>query len=201
MDAIIEKLKANWEFGVAGGVLLLTALLLGAYFLLGSENDLGELSSAGSIESSTMLSKGAFDFLTKGVPEVKGNPFVFPAAVPEPQKPRPRPKPQAQAPKPKPQSIEELKPEPAEDVKSREPAMEQATAQFVRKGSSGGRPMAIVKLTMQGGKAENLKLAIGDGAYGMKLLAIDEERIEVQDAKGIRGTIPRGRSVKLHLKR
>lgn len=199
MDDIFEKLKANWEYCVAGGILLLAALLLGAYFLLGNEDDLTELSGSGSMETSSMLSREAMDFLTKGCPEVKGNPFKLPIAAPEPPKPKPKPKPQPPQPKPEPKP--QPKPEPIEEVQPKKPEIEQAIAQFVMRGNVGARPMAIVKVTFADGKVDNLRMGIGDGAYGLKLLAIDGEQIEVQDAKGVKGPIPRGKARKLHLKR
>ena len=93
MDDLLEKLKANWEYCVAVGILLLAVLMLAGHFFLGNKDELGELSSAGSMESSSMLSGNALDFLTKGTPEVKGNPFKLPLAAPEQPKPKPKPKP------------------------------------------------------------------------------------------------------------
>ena len=199
MDDLVEKLKANWEYCVAIGILLLAVLMLGGHFLLGNKDDLDELSNAGSMESSSMLSENAMDFLTKGSPEVKGNPFKLPLAAPEPPKPKPKPKPQPAQPKPQPKPQPE--PEPIEEVEQKKPDFEQAIAQFVMKGNVGARPMAIVKVTFVDKKIDNLRLGIGDSAYGLKLLSIDGEQIEVQDAKGVKGAIPRGKARKLHLKR
>ena len=199
MDDLVEKLKANWEYCVAIGILLLAVLMLGGHFLLGNKDDFGELSSTGSMESSSMLSANALDFLTKGSAEVKGNPFKLPLAAPEPPKPKPKPKPQPVQPKPQPKPQPE--PEPIEEVEPKKPDFEQAIAQFVMKGNVGARPMAIVKVTFADKKTDNLRLGIGDSAYGLKLLSIDGEQIEVQDAKGVKGAIPRGKARKLHLKR
>ena len=199
MDDLLEKLKANWEYCVAVGILLLAVLMLVGHFFLGNKDELGELSSAGSMESSSMLSGNALDFLTKGSAEVKGNPFKLPLAAPEPPKPKPRPKPQPAPPKPQPKPQPE--PEPIEEVKPKKPDFEQAVAQFVMKGNVGARPMAIVKVTFADKKTDNIKMGIGDSAYGLKLLSIDGEQIEVQDAKGVKGAIPRGKARKLHLKR
>ena len=69
------------------------------------------------------------------------------------------------------------------------------------KGSISARPMAIIKLKMPDGTVENLKMGIGDSRHDIKVLAIESEQIEVQDAKGNKGSISRGKAKKLHIKR
>lgn len=202
MDDLLEKLKCNWELAVVAGVVLFAAIILGAHFLLGNNKDIDDLNASGTIEASSMLSEHALDFLTKKPDGVNDNPFKLPIKPPETPKPKPKPKQEPQnisrpAPLPKTEPIQE----PQEEIKPPEPEFTQAIAQFVMKGNIAARPMAIIRIKTPDGNSENLKMGIGDTKYEMKLLSIENEQIELQDAKGTKGSIPMGKAKRLYIKK
>ena len=81
------------------------------------------------------------------------------------------------------------------------PEMQVAKLQFVLQGSnSSARTMAVVKLTMADGKVSNVKVGIGETKYGIKVLDIASDEMQIQDAKSNKIRIPKGATRKLWIK-
>ena len=199
MDVFLEKLKANWEVCVVGLALLVTLSILVSHFVFVDDDGVNALHASGSMEFKSTLSPGAFDFLKQNSSSVEANPFKLPIAAPEPPRPQPKPQPKpVEKPKPK------LEMPPMETVAEPEPPkpeMQVAKLQFVLQGSnSSARTMAVVKFTMADGKASNVKLGIGETKYGVKVLDIASDEMQIQDAKSNKIRISKGATRKLWIK-
>ena len=202
MDKNIKLVKENWEVLVLAVTSLLAVVLL-AVFFLGSESEENVASkSKQKLERAKALSDKAFAFLTPRSSECARNPFELPSGMLEPPKPKhtepPKPKKEEPptavvqpAPEPKTEPTPEPPPEPKEKPKPK--VMIPGTFEFVfQRCNNDGRTIALVKIQRQNAEVQGVTVGVGEAVMGVKVISISEDRIQLQDAKGNRGTIPLG---------
>ena len=194
MDKNIKLVKENWEVLVLAVTSLLAVVLL-AVFFLGSESEENVASkSKQKLERAKALSDKAFAFLTPRSSECARNPFELPSGMLEPPKPKKEEPPTAvvqPAPEPKTEPTPEPPPEPKEKPKPK--VMIPGTFEFVfQRCNNDGRTIALVKIQRQNAEVQGVTVGVGEAVMGVKVISISEDRIQLQDAKGNRGTIPLG---------
>ena len=198
MDRIIRLAKENWEVLVLSVTCLIAVVSISVSFWGSDEEETVRWKSNQKLERPKVLSDKAFAYLAPRRATCGRNPFELPAGLLEPPKPKPRP---AVAPKPKPvvppvvvvSPEPEPNPEPEAEPEPKPPTMAPGTFEFVfQKCNNDGRTIALVKAQRQGGDLQVVTVGVGEAVMGVKVLSISEERIQLQDAKGNRGTIPLG---------
>ncbi len=195
MNISTEKLKNNWEYCTLAAVVIIAAAILAMHFMSNTESQSSAIIHGSSLETESVLSEQAFDFLHKKTATPEMNPFTLPIEAPQ-SKPKPAPGPVAlppkPAPKPQPQK-EEIKQEPAKP----KPKYKVGEVQFVLRGkTSSAKAMAVIKITTDGA-SKNIRLGIGENRSGIKILEIHSNEIIVQDARGTKFTMLRGEKKKM----
>ena len=204
MDKFIKYVKENWEIAVLAVVCLLAIISCVVFFCGGSEEELATASSRQKLERQRALSVKAFDFLNPKKFDCSRNPFALAVKKPEPPKPKPKPTPPPVQPKKVEEKLEATQPQeapkqeaaPVKEVvveKPTGPKIIAGTFEFVfQRRNSDGKAVAVVKAHRRGDEPAVFTVGVGEGVLGVKVLAISEERIGLQDARGQRGTIPLG---------
>ena len=198
MEKFIKIAKENWELLVLFATCLVAVVLLSVFFL-GSKEDGGVASkSKQPLNRAKALSGKAFAFLEPRKADCERNPFELPARMLESLKPRhvepPPPKQKEEAPvvkepekpAPEPEPVPEQEPVVVAEEKKAEPKLVAGTFEFVFQNcNSDGRTIAVVR-------AQGFTVGVGDTLLGVKVIAISEDRIGLQDARGRKGAIPLG---------
>ncbi len=201
MDKYIKVIKENWEAAVLAATCVLAVLSIVVFFCGGREEENVTATSRQQLVRQKALSDKAFAFLKPKAANCPRNPFELAVKKPEPPKPKPAPPPPPEKKVEAPVVVEPVKePEPPKEEPVTEVVAEPpkpqpvvGTFEFVfQRRNSDGKTVAVIRTQLRGEALNGQTVGVGDVINGVKVLAISEDRIGLQDARGQRGTIPLG---------
>ncbi|MBO4345526.1 MAG: hypothetical protein J5833_07210 [Victivallales bacterium] len=202
MDKYIKVIKENWEAAVLVAACVLAAISVVVFFWGGREEENITATSKQQLARQKALSDKAFAFLKPKAADCPRNPFELAVKKPEPPKPKPappkEPEKKVEAPVVAVEPVKEPEPpkeEPVAEVVAETPKPQPVlgTFEFVfQRRNSDGKTVAVVRTQLRGEALNGQTVGVGDVISGVRVLAISEDRIGLQDARGQRGTIPLG---------